>query len=71
MKIIDNLQKTVGTKSSINFIVDYNKSSGNYLADVDGNLLLDLFTNIASIPLGYNHPKVLSLNKDEIMTNLF
>ena len=43
------------------FSADYSKSVGNYIADADGNLLLDLFCQIASIGVGYNNPALLKV----------
>ena len=37
---------------SIEFFADYHKSLGNYIVDADGNTLLDVFTNVSSIPIG-------------------
>lgn len=37
---------------TVSFFSDMYKSQGNYLADVDGNVFLDCFMQIASIPLG-------------------
>lgn len=50
-------------------VVDYAKSNGNYLVDADGNALLDMFGQIASIAVGYNHPDLVKLAKsDEFVT---
>jgi 4-aminobutyrate aminotransferase / (S)-3-amino-2-methylpropionate transaminase len=40
-------------------MADYNHSYGNYIADLDGNVLLDVYAQIASIPVGYSNPALL------------
>lgn len=44
----------------IHFYQDARKSLGNYMVDVDGNVLLDVYGHIAAVPLGYNHPDLLA-----------
>mmetsp|Transcript_9543 Transcript_9543/g.15634 ORF Transcript_9543/g.15634 Transcript_9543/m.15634 type:complete len:113 (+) Transcript_9543:543-881(+) len=46
------------------FFADYKKSVGNYIVDADGNALLDMFGQISSLPLGYNHPVLIEAMQD-------
>ncbi|KAK8041916.1 4-aminobutyrate aminotransferase [Apiospora rasikravindrae] len=52
---IAKLDKVFDTRS-LNMLADYTQSFGNYFVDPDGNKLLDVYAQIASIPLGYNNP---------------
>ncbi|XP_067122369.1 4-aminobutyrate aminotransferase, mitochondrial [Centruroides vittatus] len=49
---------------AVQLFIDYNKSIGNYMCDVDGNYFLDVYNQIASLPLGYNHPAILEAVSD-------
>ncbi|KAI9254798.1 4-aminobutyrate aminotransferase [Sporodiniella umbellata] len=61
-EVIARLNKYQDTRT-IFFVADYEKSKGNYIVDADGNVLLDVYAQIASIPIGYNHPTFLELAK--------
>ena len=57
--------------NNISFFVDYEQSQGNYVVDADDNVLLDLFNQIGSLPLGYNHPAIKSaISSDSILSSL-
>ena len=49
-----------------NIVVDLDKSNGSYLVDLNtGKKYLDCFSQFASQPLGWNHPKVVN-QKDKL-----
>ena len=49
---------------TVHFYQDSRMSLGNYIVDVDGNVLLDLYGHIAALPVGYNHPDLLAAWRD-------
>ncbi|XP_053551219.1 4-aminobutyrate aminotransferase, mitochondrial [Bombina bombina] len=52
---------TIQNADAVNFFCNYEDSRGNYLVDVDGNRMLDLYSQISSIPIGYNHPALIKV----------
>ncbi|KAK2801708.1 hypothetical protein FQN50_007622 [Emmonsiellopsis sp. PD_5] len=54
---------------SLNMMANYEKSVGNYIADLDGNVLLDVYAQIASIPVGYNNPSLRAAAQTPQMIN--
>jgi len=56
----DELNDVLSTLQ-VTLYCDFEKSFGNYLVDADGNVILDLFQQISSLPLGYNHPAHVQL----------
>ena len=65
---INSLKKMQDSRT-IRLVSDLEKSHGNYLVDIDGNKILDTYCNIASLPLGYNHPG-LSKNSEQYIPYL-
>ena len=57
-KAITQLDKIFDTRS-LNMMTNYQNSYGNYIADMDGNVYLDVYAQIASIPVGYSNPSLL------------
>lgn len=56
-KATQDLNEMFDTKN-VSVQANYERSVGNYIADLDGNLLLDTYGQISSFPLGYNNPKL-------------
>ncbi|KAG5899130.1 hypothetical protein JTB14_021628 [Gonioctena quinquepunctata] len=51
--------------SNIDLFAQYQQSVGNYLQDVDGNVLLDLRMQYSNIPLGYNCYELMKIFLDQ------
>ncbi|QUC22310.1 uncharacterized protein UV8b_06551 [Ustilaginoidea virens] len=67
-KAIKELDRVFETRS-INMMIDYPQSAGNYIADPDGNVLLDVYAQIASIPVGYNNLRLRRVARSPEMIN--
>lgn len=65
---VADLNKTFDASAAY-FMTDYEKSVGNYIVDSDGNQMLDLYMQIASIALGYNHPALVEAAKSPGVVN--
>jgi len=72
MQITKYLNSILSSHNKIQYVntvrkyIDINKSNGHYIFDDKGNKYLDMITNIASLPVGYNHPKLLELFEEPI-----
>ncbi len=68
----ENVHKVLGKHilaDGYDLVFDMEKSSGVYMYDSKyGRNMLDFFTCFASVPLGYNHPRML--NDEEFKKNL-
>ncbi|CAM1502979.1 Fc.00g077550.m01.CDS01 [Cosmosporella sp. VM-42] len=67
-KLIEELDAVYDIRNCY-MMADYTKSKGNYLADPDGNVLLDAFAQIASIAVGYNNPALIRAASSPEMVN--
>jgi len=67
--LFDDLEE-MGSFPSVQFFANFDKSIGNYLVDADGNRMLDMFGQIASMPLGYNHPRMVEMMADPEVVSL-
>ena len=62
-KILTKLKKLNGGYFDPYPFVHSNKGNGCYFQDIDGNKFLDFGSQIASNPLGYNHPELKKVIK--------
>ena len=70
MEYTESLSEVTDTQQ-VMMIQDLNNSKGNYLVDVDGNIILDLFNNIVSVAIGYNHPEMVrAAQSSEVVAHL-
>uniref|UniRef100_A0A8C9Q1Q1 4-aminobutyrate aminotransferase n=1 Tax=Spermophilus dauricus TaxID=99837 RepID=A0A8C9Q1Q1_SPEDA len=59
-KLMEQLN-VIQNAEAVHFFCNYEESRGNYLVDVDGNRMLDLYSQISSVPIGYSHPALMKL----------
>lgn len=63
MVVLERLRKRNGGWSVPHPLVFSGKGAGAYCEDMDGNVFLDFASQVASNPLGYNHPELLETVK--------
>ena len=62
-KILQSAKKKNGGWSGVYPFVQTQEGAGCYFKDEDGNTLLDFASQVASNPLGYNHPDIKEVIK--------
>ncbi|PIN79861.1 hypothetical protein COV16_02005 [Candidatus Woesearchaeota archaeon CG10_big_fil_rev_8_21_14_0_10_34_8] len=62
--ILNKLKQKNGAWGTSYPLVHSSKGSGAYFTDIDNNTFLDFGSQIASNPLGYNHPALLKVSKE-------
>jgi len=63
---VTDLKKMTREGEFVNSIVDYKKSKGNFLVDVDGNVMLDLVAHGGLLPLGYNADALINARDSKL-----
>lgn len=63
LRILKRLEEKNGGWSVAYPLVFSGKGEGPYCEDMDGNVFLDFASQIASNPMGYNHPEMLDVVK--------
>lgn len=63
VKVLSGLRRKNGGYGGYHPFVFSGKGEGAYCEDIDGNRFLDFASQIASNPLGYNHPAMLEVVK--------
>lgn len=71
MKLTEKLKVQGGMGGATAFFGDYAASTGCYIVDADGNRMLDMFSQIASLPLGYNHPALQKVVDNDPLLGTF
>eukprot|EP00419_Tripos_fusus_P044981 CAMPEP_0172822118 /NCGR_PEP_ID=MMETSP1075-20121228/16454_1 /TAXON_ID=2916 /ORGANISM="Ceratium fusus, Strain PA161109" /LENGTH=517 /DNA_ID=CAMNT_0013663071 /DNA_START=41 /DNA_END=1594 /DNA_ORIENTATION=- len=66
-KLTQRLAAHGGMGGATSLFGDYVASEDSYFVDADGNRMLDMFMQIASLPLGYNHPAMQQAMQDPLM----
>lgn len=65
-KKLNLLKKLNGAYSDVYPFIHSNQGKGCYFKDIDGNTFLDFASQVASNPLGYNHPVLNKIIKSYI-----
>tara|TARA_B100001059_G_scaffold132267_1_gene132427 strand:- start:1978 stop:3357 length:1380 start_codon:yes stop_codon:yes gene_type:complete len=63
--LIMSFHKIIDSRN-IKLFTNLKKSKGNYLIDSNGKKYLDMYGNIGSLPLGYNHNKLNNLDLNDV-----
>ncbi|KAF8950408.1 hypothetical protein BGZ46_004560 [Entomortierella lignicola] len=66
---LQHLDKLQDTRAAT-MMTDMNNSIGNFVADLDGNIYLDVYCQISSLPLGYNSKALIKAASDPEMIQM-